>query len=779
VDSEVHSRSDTALNKNSRTARPPTLVIQPSTKAGVEEPHRTAPPESGDFGHLLRLIWQRKLLLVAFLVGGMVLCSLIVVQVTPGYTAKGLLLVGAPQTHIVDLQAVLSGASAETDAVDSEIEVLQSPFLAGAVVDRLSLDRNPEFNPLLRSRTILDEVGSILEYFQHLASGEDTGAKGDPSSSQTVAAAQRADVVRNVLGSLSVSPRERSRLLDVAFTSEDPNLAAEIVNALLDLYISQQVDRKYSATLSATEALSRNVTTWERRTSDSERKIEEFRAQADLLEGEKGILVLGQLSATNDQLTAAAVARSLAEARLRQIERYGIDATLDGAEQQLRSPVLAGLHQREAQLMATEAEMRAKYGADHPRVASVQFELQNLRDVMAGEVDRVIQGVKIELKRDQAVEDMLSENLERLKRQVAAANMARVELDALRREADANRRILDVFTSRLAETRGQADRGILQPDASIITHAAAPLLPSYPKPKLYFASTLVLAIGAGLLFITLAETLRRGFCSGDEIERATGVPVVCLLPRVPGRGWLQRVSAKRFGPLPLARFLAAPRSVPIDRSVRWLGNCLFANGDQSRVVLLTSAKAGEGKTTAAVALARYLTQANCATVVIEADLCRPQLDKTVRIPASPGLRDLLRGTSSLDAVLYRDDASGVYTIPAGAVDLELHDALPWQAIEPLLASLRQRFDLVIIDGPPVLQAPEAGLLSRLSDATIFVVQWASTDRRMVTTGLDQIAQSGGRIGGMLLTMVNTRKYARYGIDDSHRFLLEGGRRSFA
>jgi len=195
--------------------------------------------------------------------------------------------------------------------------------------------------------------------------------------------------------------------------------------------------------------------------------------------------------------------------------------------------------------------------------------------------------------------------------------------------------------------------------------------------------------------------------------------------------------------------------------------------------MLTSAKAGEGKTTAAVALARYLAQANCATVVIEADLCRPQLDKTFRISASPGLRDLLRGTSSLDAVLCRDDASGVYTIPAGTMDLEPNDALPWPSIEPLLAILRQRFDLVIIDGPPVLQAPEAGLLSRLSDATIFVVQWASTDRRMVTTGLDQIAQSGGRIGGMLLTMVNTRKYARYGIDDSHRFLLEGGRRSFA
>ena len=499
----------------------------------------------------------------------------------------------------------------------------------------------------------------------------------------------------------------------------------------------------------------------------SERKIEEFRAKADLLEGERGVLLLHQLSETNDQLAAASVARSLAEARVREVEEYGLDATLDGAEQQLRSPILQNLREREAQLMATEAEMRVKYGAHHTRVTSVQAELQRLRDTMAGEIDRLIRGLKVELARDRSVEQTLSGNLERLKQQVATANLARVELEALRREADANRRILEVFTSRLAETRGQADRGILQPDASIITYAGVPLLPSYPRPNLYLATAFVLATCAGLLFIFFTETLRRGFCSGDEVERATGMPVLGLLPRIPGSRWLQR--------MPAIRYAAASRSVAVRESVRWLGNSLFLNGGQSRVILVTSTKDGEGKTTTAVALAHFLARANHAIVVIEADLYRPQVHKILGVPPSPGLRDLLLGAVSLDTVLRRDDVSGVYTVPAGTADRQAPDALPWSAIEPLLVTLRQRFDMIIVDGPPILQAPEAGLLSGIADATIFVVQWAKTDRRMVMAGLDQIAQSGGRAAGVLLTMVNAKQYARYADGDSHRFLFEGMR----
>src|SRR5262249_14960442 len=134
---------DVSLGGNGRMPAPPAIVAPPACAVTSEEspPHRTSQPESGDFGHLLRLIWRRKLVLVAFVLVGIVLCAAVITQTKRVYTARGLLLVGAPQTHIVELQDVLSGVSAEIDAVDSEVELLQSPALANAVVDRLSLDR--------------------------------------------------------------------------------------------------------------------------------------------------------------------------------------------------------------------------------------------------------------------------------------------------------------------------------------------------------------------------------------------------------------------------------------------------------------------------------------------------------------------------------------------------------------------------------------------------------------------------------------------------------------
>ena len=253
------------LPGDGRTGRSPSVAFPRSTETRSEElpPHRTAQPDGSDFGHLLRLIWRRKLALATFVVTGIVVCAAAIVQMTPSYTARGLVLIDAPEARIVALEAVLSGVSAEGDAVGSETEVLQSADLADAVIDLLSLDRNPEFNPNLRTRTIWDTAKSVINYLRRLVL--DVRSRVEASSP---AEAERARVIDSVVSGLSIFPRERSRLLDVTFTSGDPVLAAKIVNTFLDLYIAQQVDKKYSATLAATDALSRNVTAWQKRTSE-------------------------------------------------------------------------------------------------------------------------------------------------------------------------------------------------------------------------------------------------------------------------------------------------------------------------------------------------------------------------------------------------------------------------------------------------------------------------------------------------------------------------------
>jgi succinoglycan biosynthesis transport protein ExoP len=735
---------------------------------------------SADLGDLLLWIWRRKLVLAGFVAGAMALCTAVLWQTTPVYTAQGVLLVGAPPERIINLQGVVSPLSAEVDAtryddaVRYEIEVLQAPALAGAVADRLSLDRNPEFNPRRRAPTAWETGQKFLKEVvgrMHLLLGKPAAERPEDSL-----AAERAGVVRSFLSGLSVSSREKSRLLDIRFTSENRDLAATIVNAFFDIYIGNQVEKKYKATVRATELLRQNVTSWQERTLQSEKRIEEFRRRADLLEGEQGVLLLRQISETNAQLSAARLARGAAEARLREIEESGPDAALDGTREISQSPVIQTLRKRQADLMGMEAGMLTKYRRDHPRVAVVRTELSNLRDEISLELSRLIKGLKVELAADRSVERILSDALDRLKQQVAAADVAKVELQALRREADANRTILNVFMTRLAETVGQAGKGMLQPDASVISPAVVPLQPSYPRPKLFFALALVLGIATGLLFIFLTDWLRRGFYSGDEVEAATGVPVLGLLPCHHGRWSLPRVAGLHRGAVPLPSSTSGGRLRVFETSVQWLGNSLSILDDKPRSLLLTSVNTAEGKTTTAVCLSRFLGRVNGKVVVVDADLCRPGIHEAFKVPAGPGLRDVLLGRASLDSALHKDPSSSVYTLPAGTADRHWHDGLQWSAFEPLIAKLQQSFDLIVIDGPPILEAPEARLLSKISDATLLVVHWAKTDRRFVIAGLEQIEQAGGHPAGILLSMVEPRRYARYSQRDSHQLLFDGGRR---
>jgi succinoglycan biosynthesis transport protein ExoP len=776
VDAAVVETSKARLPAEGGSEQPMTVSVPAPTGTRAHRATWSRAQEgetSADFGDLLAWIWRRKALLVGMLAGATALCGAALSQMTPVYTAQGVLLAGAATARISNLQGGISSASAEVDpvkyedAVEYEIEVLHAPALLGAVADRLSLHLNPEFNRKLRATSIWQKVWTVAQALvvRHL------GGKADARSPEERVAERRADVVRSVLIGLSVARRERSGLLEINFTCEDPVLSARIVNTLLDFHIADQVEEKYKGIVKATEWLRQNVASWQERTLESEERIEEFRSRADLLEGEQGVLLLRQISETNAQLSTVRLARAMAVARLEEIEESGPGKMLVGAREISESPVIQDLRKREADLMAKEAEMLTKYGRDHTRVTAVRTELQNLRNEMALEIDRIVEGLKSEVAANRSVERVLAETFERLKRQIAVADMAKVKLQALRRESDANRAILTAFMSRLAETEGQADRSVLQPNASIISRAAVPLQPSYPRPKLYFALTFVLAVATWLLFIAVTEWMRRGFCSGDEVERVTGVPLLGLLPRLRGSGSLARVAGLHPGAVPLPLVASGGRPRVFETSVQWLATSISVLEGEPRSFLLTSAKTAEGKTTTAVSLSRALAHVNGKVVVVDADLCRPGIHAAFKVPASPGLRDLLLGEASLDAVLHKDAGSSVFALPAGT-DGQPHNALPWSALEPVIASLRQSFDLIVIDGPPILEAPEARLLSRISDATLLVVRWAKTDRRHVVACLEQIEQAGGRPAGVLLSRVEPRKYACYNHRDSHGLLLD-------
>ncbi len=185
-----------------------------------------------------------------------------------------------------------------------------------------------------------------------------------------------------------------------------------------------------------------------------------------------------------------------------------------------------------------------------------------------------------------------------------------------------------------------------------------------------------------------------------------------------------------------------------------------------KTILITSALPNEGKTTLAVSLARMQAIAGHKVVMIDADYRRPNIAKLIGIDSKPGLVELLAGTATLEEAISKDEVSGAHVIPTGAPAPNPPDLLASDHMRKLLGALSQTYDLVIIDSPPVMAVSDARVLSTEVDATIFAVRWADTRREVAALALKQLTQAGARVAGVVLTMVDPKKHAKYGYGDS-------------
>ncbi len=709
--------------------------------------------EEVDLRELFRKIWRRKGLIFGTVTFLTVLAVIVLFQITPLYTSKTFVLIEPRESKIVDLEAVLSGLGGDTETIQSEIEVIRSRQLVGKMIERLKLGRLPEFNATLRPK------GIIAEY---LIPGEWLSAVlGDEVlSEEDLRARERVKVVDTVVAQLGVSIKGRSRVIVIGFTSENPKLAAQAANSLADLYIVEQLEAKFEATQRATKWLSDRVSELRAKVKASERAVEAFRKKSGLLAGQSGTLTSQQVSELNTQLILARTAGAEADARLRQVREL-VSSTGGGetTAEVLDSLLIQRLREQEAVVERKAAELSEEYGRRHPKIINVRAEAQDIRTRIRTEVKKIVKGLENEVGIARARETSLRNSLEKLKGRLARSNRAEVQLRSLEREATAGRALLETFLARFKETKAQEDINIQQADARVISLAETPVEPSFPKKRLIVALVFVGSTFLGVLLAFVVEQLDKGFRSGEQIEKAIGVPVLGLVP-------LLRELSKTMT-YPETYILDRPVSA-FGESMRTLHTSLHVSDSDNppKKILITSALPKEGKTSIALSLTRLLAVAGHKVIAVDTDFRRPSVSERIGLQAEPGVVDLLSGEMTFEDVVQEDEASGARVIAAGKFSQDPPDLLGSIRMRRLLDELAQKFDYVILDSPPVLAVSDSRILSREVDVTVFVVRWADTRREVVVEGLKQILSSGGKLAGILLAQVDAKKHSQYGYGDS-------------
>jgi len=389
----------------------------------------------------------------------------------------------------------------DEEGVTSQVEVIGSTDFLKQVARQLDLSRLPEFDEAA-DMSLLSRLLVVV------------GLKNDPNE---IPPEER--VLKAFREKLTIYRVEKSRVIVIEMSSEDPKLAAEIPNALADAYIAGQGAAKLESNSEATDWLEPEIANLSRRVKEAEGRVASFRAQSDLLIGQNNsVLATQQLSELSTELSRVRANRGAAEANASSVRAMlESGASLDALPEVLSSPLIQRLRERQVQLKADIADLSTTLLENHPRLRALRSQLADLDRQIRTEAQNVLKALSSEANAAQLREKQLLADLNTLKAESARAGEEEVELRALEREANAQRSLLESYLARYREASSRRDGNYLPADARIFSRATVPSEPYYPKPLPIAGAAFV-----GSLLVMAIITLLQELFSGRAMRPAAG-----------------------------------------------------------------------------------------------------------------------------------------------------------------------------------------------------------------------------------------------------------------
>ena len=386
-------------------------------------------------------------------------------------------------------------------------------------------------------------------------------------------------------------------------------------------------------------------------------------------------------------------------------------------------------------------------------MVNLQSSIEEIKRKIDDEANKTVRGLQGDVNAARAKEASLRGTLAGIQKNATAEGKLDVPLRELQREADANKLLYENFLTRFKQTRTEED--IQQADARLVSSALPPRVPSFPKKGVLIGFSFLGSIFVGIAGAFLLERLDNGFRNSEQVEKLLGVPTLGLVPAVVRQELPQDVVVKR----PTSQYSEAIRS--IRTALR------YSDIDHPpKVVLITSSLAGEGKTVFACSLARSVARSGGKSLLVDCDLRRPSVAKLLGVNGEPGMLDMFSENGNIDSIIRVDEESGMHYIPSKGGTANPQDLLGSQQMRSFLERMSSRYDLIVLDAPPVLAVSDPIILSHFVDTTIYLVRWEKTPRPIVTGAMKLLRTNGGAVAGVVLSRVNSRKHATYGYGDA-------------
>jgi capsular exopolysaccharide synthesis family protein len=701
----------------------------------------------------LAAIWGAVLKHRWVIIGSIAGCLLLGVAATllmqPLYTAQTTLQIDRESSKVLDVEGLVpTEALTGNEFFDTQVGLLKSETLARRVVQSLNLGQDAIF---LRM------------------AGEDLSAKARADRTKS-AATLESELTETLMQNVSVKQLGLSRLVSVDFTSPDPALSARVANALAANFVTTSLERRFEASSYARNFLEERLLQVKQKLEETEKELVAYAARQQIInvvtesgsgptaDGATQSLTASNLSALNSALTAAKAERIKAEQRWRQAQSTPVLSLLEV----LGDPTVQRLRQDRATLSATYQQKLKIYAPDFPEMQQLQAQID--------EVDRQINAVananlssirsqyEIALKQEQS----FAEQVEKLKGSFMDLRERNIQYTILQREVDTNRTLYEGLLQRYKEV-GVAG-GLGSNNISIVDRALAPDRPSSPKPLINMALALLLGLGLGAGATVLLELLDESIRTPDDVVTKLGLTLVGAIPEL------------EKGATPM-NALADPRSAFTEAYSSARTSLQFStNEGLPHSLLVTSSRPSEGKSTTALALARSFTHLGLKVLLVDSDLRNPSLHRLLSLNNNVGLSNFLTG-EELDAVMQTVGEPAMAVVPCGPLPPNPAELLAGARFPQLLEEAKSRFDLLVIDGPPVIGLADAPILASRAAATVLVVEAGGARRSVVRIATKRLLQARARLLGALLTKFDAKSSSYgYGYGYSYAYSYEYGQK---
>lgn len=723
--------------------------IQPSVNLDLARPldGRVYPilaSEEPGAGEYFRILIKRKWVIITCFITIFSVVAIATLKTTPIYEASGTIAVNKPDATLnFQNSATFSLDYFDPTELDTEVKILQSDLLAMQVIRELNLDRRPEFSGPSPAIPSADLASDPLQT--------------DPT--------RVSSMIGGFKGGLRVNLSPNTRIIEVHYRSADPQMAANVVNTLMQTYVENNFKARFESTMQASDWLSKQLVDLQMKVETSQEKLVRYQKEHEIVGAdEKQNITMAKLDELNKQLTAAESERMDKEALYRMVDSGDTDAIISsviedsGTGPQSSTALLGTLRAKEAELKIQVADLSTQFGPSYPKLSQLNGQLREIDAQIQTEMKKIAAKVRGQYNAALQRENMLREAFEKQKQEANKLNESAIEYTLLKRDVDTNRQLYEGLLQKLKEAGVSA--GLKSNNFRIVDGArppTGPIEPNVPR-NLLFAAVLGLASGVGLAF--LIEGLDNTIRTTEQAQAISGLASLGIIP-------LGSKSA-REGSNPKRLVIATSKEAvelvtqvrpqsQMAESYRALRTSLLLSnlGSPPRVIVVTSALPQEGKTTTSINTAVVLAQKGIRVLLIDADLRRPSIHKTLGMGPHSGLSNVLTGSITLDQAITRSSVlPNLFVLPAGTPPPNPAELLASANMREVLSQLREQYDHVVIDTPPSLSVTDAVVLSPRADAVVLVIRSGQTTKQALRRSRDLLMQVNAKVVGVLLNAVD-------------------------